>query len=89
MYRRCHRSALTAAAALLVTTPLLAACGQDAHPGAAAVVDGKRIGVAELQSRVADIREAQRAAPQAAQLISGSGRLTRATLDGMIRDLIV
>lgn len=89
MYRRCRRSALTAAAALVVTTPLLAACGQDAHPGAAAVVDGKRIGVAELQSKVADIREAQRSAPQSAQMVSGSGRLTRATLDGMIRDMIV
>lgn len=89
MHSRRRRSALTAIAALAVTAPLLTACGQDAHPGAAAVVDGKRIGVAELQSRVGEVRDAQRSAPQGAQMVAGSGRLTGATLDGMIRDRVV
>lgn len=91
MHSHRRRSALTvsAAAALVVVAPLLTACGQDARPGAAAVVDGDRISMARLQSRVGEVRDAQSAAPQGAQMISASGQLTRATLDGMIRDRIV
>ncbi|GAB2784072.1 SurA N-terminal domain-containing protein [Streptomyces daliensis] len=91
MHSHRRRSALTvsAAAAIVVAVPLLSACGNDAHPGAAAVVKGDRISVAELQSRVGAVRDAQRAAPQSEQMIKSSGQLTRATLDGMIRDLIV
>lgn len=90
-HSRRRRSALTvsAAAALLVAAPLLTACGKDAHPGAAAVVDGKRISMAQLQARVGAVRDAQRAAPRGEQMIKGSGQLTRATLDAMIRERVV
>ncbi|GAA2619391.1 SurA N-terminal domain-containing protein [Streptomyces axinellae] len=91
MESRRRRSALTlsAVAALVVAAPLLTACGNDARPGAAAVVKGDRISMAQLQSRVGAVRDAQRGAPQGEQLIKQSGQLTRATLDGMIRDRIV
>src|SRR5204863_523896 len=88
---RRRRSALSVsgAAALLLAAPLLTACGDDAHPGAAAVTDGGRISMGQLQARVAAVRDAQRAAPGSAQMIKGSGQLTRAALDGMIRERIV
>lgn len=90
MHRR-RRSALTvcSAAALAAAMPLLTACGSDAHPGAAAVVQQHRISEGALQAKVGAVRDAQRSAPQSDQLIKGSGQLTRATLDGMIRDRIV
>lgn len=86
-----RRSALTLSsiAALVVAAPLLTACGNDAHPGAAAVIKGDRISMAQLQSRAGAVRDAQRAAPQGEQMIKQSGQLTRATLDGMIRERIV
>ncbi|WP_369208892.1 SurA N-terminal domain-containing protein [Streptomyces sp. PU-14G] len=86
-----RRSALTlsAVAALLAATPLLTACGNDAHPGAAALVKGDRISMAQLQARVGAVRDAQRAEPQGEQMIKQSGKLTRATLDGMIRERVV
>jgi hypothetical protein len=88
---RRRRSALTVsgAAALLVAAPLLTACGDDAHPGAAAVAGGERISMAQLQSKVEAVRDAQRAAPQGAEMIKGSGQLTRAALDSLIRERIV
>ena len=91
MHSRRRRSALTvcSAAALTVAAPLLTACGSDAHPGAAAVVQQDRITTAALQSQVTAVRDAQQAAPQGEQMVEGSGQLTRATLDGMIRDRIV
>ncbi|MHC0433881.1 SurA N-terminal domain-containing protein [Streptomyces sp. O3] len=60
MHRR-SRTALSVSAALLVAAPLLAACGSEAHPGAAAVVGGERITVAQLEGRVNELRDAQRA----------------------------
>ncbi|MDJ1136523.1 SurA N-terminal domain-containing protein [Streptomyces iconiensis] len=91
MERQYRRSALTLSslAALVVAAPLLTACGNDAHPGAAAVIEGDRISMAQLQSRAGAVRDAQRAAPQGEQMIKQSGQLTRATLDGMIRERIV
>ena len=88
---RRRRSALTVSgvAALVVAAPLLTACGSDAHPGAAAVMGGERISMGQLQAKVKAVRNAQRSAPQSEQMIKGSGQLTRATLDGMIRDRIV
>lgn len=88
---RRRRSALTAggAAALLVAAPLLTACGNDAHAGAAAVADGERITLTQLQSRVKDVRDAQRTAPQGQQLIEGSGQLTRVSLSGLLQERIV
>ncbi|MFB6570029.1 SurA N-terminal domain-containing protein [Streptomyces noursei] len=89
MLRRRTALSVTAAAALLAATPLLTACGTDAHPGAAAVVDGKRITVAQLQSRVKDVRTAQAMSPQGKQLIANTGRLSLATLNSMIFDRVL
>ncbi|OPG05359.1 hypothetical protein B1R27_21815 [Streptomyces sp. GKU 895] len=86
MHRR-RRTALLLSAAI-AAAPLLTACGSDAHPGAAAVVGGQRITVAQLETRVNEVRDAQRAAvtddAQYAQAIAKSGTLTRDTLHGMV-----
>lgn len=86
-----HRSALSvsAVAALVMGAPLLTGCGEAAHPGAAAVIDGQRITVSQVQSRAESVREAQRADPQSAQLIQSTGPLSRYTLNGMIREKVV
>ncbi|MGH3310331.1 MAG: SurA N-terminal domain-containing protein [Streptomyces sp.] len=88
---RRRKSALTVCgvAALVVAAPLLTGCGNDAHPGAAAVLGGERISMGQLQAKVNEVREAQRAAPRSEQMIKQSGRLTRATLNGLIHDRIV
>ncbi|MBT2396379.1 SurA N-terminal domain-containing protein [Streptomyces sp. ISL-100] len=88
MHRR-RRTALSVSAALLIASPLLAACGNEAHPGAAAVVGGGRIEVSALQSQVKDVRQAQQTSPQAAQLIGSTGQLGRAKLYDLIVDKIV
>jgi SurA-like protein len=89
MHRRSSVLTLTAAAALLAATPLITACGAQGHPGAAAVVGGDTISMSQLQARVAAVRDAQRDAPQGEQLVRRTGRLDRATLDGMIRHDVV
>ncbi len=83
MHRR-RRTALTVLAATLVAAPLLSACGNQAHPGAAAVVGGERIEVSAVQERAAEVRAAQESSPQAAQLVNRSGQLNRAKLHGLI-----
>ncbi|MEN8655621.1 SurA N-terminal domain-containing protein [Streptomyces sp. 21So2-11] len=88
MHRR-RRTALSVSAALLVAAPFLAACGNEAHPGAAAVVGGDRIDVSALQSQVKDVRKAQQTSPQSAQLIGTTGQLGRAKLYDLIVDQIV
>ncbi|MER6118607.1 hypothetical protein E6R60_36070 [Streptomyces sp. A0642] len=88
MHRR-RRTALTLSAALLTAAPLLAACGSQAHPGAAAVVGGDRITVATVQGQVADVRKAQKASEQAAQITNQSGQLGRAKLHGLILDRVL
>ncbi|WP_328677024.1 SurA N-terminal domain-containing protein [Streptomyces sp. NBC_00322] len=88
MHRR-RRTALTVSAALLIAAPLLAACGNDAHPGAAAVVGGERIEVATVQAKVKDVRAAQQSSPESAQLIKDSGQLSRAKLYDLIVDQVV
>ncbi|WP_405598631.1 SurA N-terminal domain-containing protein [Streptomyces sp. NBC_01410] len=88
MHRR-RRTALTVSAALLIAAPLLAACGNDAHPGAAAVVGGERIEVATVQEKVKDVRAAQQRSPESAQLIKDSGQLSRAKLYDLIVDQVV
>lgn len=91
MHRR-RRTALLLTAAIAVA-PLLTACGNDAHPGAAAVVGGRRITVAQLENRVNEVREAQRAVvpdeAQYAQAIAKTGTLTRDTLHGMVLDQVL
>ncbi|MFI7501158.1 SurA N-terminal domain-containing protein [Streptomyces sp. NPDC049687] len=91
MHRR--RTALLLSAAIMAAAPLLTACGNDAHPGAAAVVGGQRITVAQLENRVNEVRTAQRAAvpddAQYAQVVSQTGTLTRDTLHGMVLDRVL
>lgn len=92
MHRR-RRTALLLSAAIVTAAPLLTACGNDAHPGAAAVVGGDRITVAQLENRVNEVRTAQRAATtgdaQYEQAIAKSGGLTRDTLHGMVLDRVL
>ncbi|MGP4088638.1 SurA N-terminal domain-containing protein, partial [Streptomyces sp. KR55] len=91
MHRR-RRTALLLSAAIAVA-PLLTACGNDAHPGAAAVVGGQRITVSQLESRVNEVRAAQRAAvndeAQYAQAVAGTGTLSRDTLHNMVLDRVL
>ncbi|WLW54468.1 SurA N-terminal domain-containing protein [Streptomyces sp. YU58] len=91
MHRR-RRTALLLSAAI-AAAPLLTACGNDAHPGAAAVVGGQRITVAQLENRVNEVREAQRAAvpdeAQYAQAVARTGTLARDTLHNMVLDQVV
>ncbi|MFJ4340252.1 SurA N-terminal domain-containing protein [Streptomyces sp. NPDC088915] len=84
-----RRTALAVSAALLAAAPLLTACGGDAHPGAAAVVGGERIDVASLQAQVKDVRAAQAASPESAQLVASTGDLGRRKLNSMIFDRVV
>ncbi|CAM5558658.1 hypothetical protein SCALM49S_01930 [Streptomyces californicus] len=72
MHRR-RRTALSVLAATLVAAPLLSACGNQAHPGAAAVVGGERIEVSAVQARAAQVRSAQESSPQAAELVEQVG----------------
>lgn len=92
MHRR-RRTALLLTAALAAAAPLLTACGNDAHPGAAAVVGGQRITVSQLENRVNEIRAAQQdAVPDEAQYeqaIARTGSLTRDTLHGMVLDRVL
>ncbi|MFE7890720.1 SurA N-terminal domain-containing protein [Streptomyces sp. NPDC057412] len=91
MHRR-RRTALLLSAAL-AAAPLLTACGSDAHPGAAAVVGDQRITVAQLENRVSEVRDAQRAAvpdeAAYAQVIARSGTLPRDVLHTMVLDRVL
>ncbi|MET8688322.1 SurA N-terminal domain-containing protein [Streptomyces sp. NPDC004732] len=92
MHRR-RRTALILSAAAIAAAPLLTACGSNAHPGAAAVVGGDRITVAQLEGRVNEVRDAQRSAipddAQYSQAIAKSGGLTRSTLHTMVLDKVL
>src|SRR5687768_6243508 len=78
LHRR-RRTALLFTAAIAAAAPLLTACGNDAHPGAAAVVGDQRITVAQLENRVDEVRDAQRAAvpddTQYQQVLARTGSL--------------
>ncbi|MFE4539163.1 SurA N-terminal domain-containing protein [Streptomyces scopuliridis] len=88
MHRR-RRTALAVSVALLAAAPLLTACGNEAHPGAAAVVGGHRIEVSALQAQVRDVRDAQRNAPESEELIKNTGQLGQAKLNSMIFDRVL
>lgn len=92
MHRR-RRTALFLSAAIVAAAPLLTACGNEAHPGAAAVVGGNRITVSQLESRVNEVRAAQRAATsdqaQYAQTVARTGSLARDTLHTMVLDRVL
>ncbi|MEV7364903.1 SurA N-terminal domain-containing protein [Streptomyces sp. NPDC003328] len=90
MHRRRTAIALSAA---LAAAPLLTACGGSPHAGAAAVVGGQRITVAQLESRVNEVRTAQRAAAtddaQYQQTLAQTSSLTRDTLHTMVLDRVL
>ncbi|MFE9096651.1 SurA N-terminal domain-containing protein [Streptomyces sp. NPDC007264] len=90
MHRRRTAIALSAA---LAAVPLLSACGGAPHPGAAAVVGGQRITVTQLESRVNEVRAAQRAAApddtQYQQTLARTGTLTRDTLHSLVLDRVL
>ncbi|AOR33850.1 hypothetical protein BFF78_24830 [Streptomyces fodineus] len=92
MHRR-RRTALVLTAAIAAAAPLLTACANDAHPGAAAVVGGQRITEAQLEMRVDEIRRAQRAAvpdeTQYQQVLASTSSLTRDTLHNMVLDRVL
>ncbi|MFF7748869.1 SurA N-terminal domain-containing protein [Streptomyces sp. NPDC007971] len=92
MHRR-RRTALVLSAAIAAAAPLLSACGNEAHAGAAAVVGGQRITVAQLENRVDEVRKAQRAAvsddTQYQQVLSSTSGLTRDTLHNMVLDRVL
>ncbi|MGW4034339.1 SurA N-terminal domain-containing protein [Streptomyces sp. NPDC004838] len=88
MHRR-RRTAIIVSAALIAAAPLLTACSDQAHPGAAAVVGGERIEVSTVQGAVQQVRTAQETSPQAAQLIKESGQLSRAKLYDLIVNEVV
>ncbi|MGW7262054.1 SurA N-terminal domain-containing protein [Streptomyces sp. NPDC054842] len=92
MHRR-RRTALVLSAAIIAAAPLLTACGSDAHPGAAAVVGGQRITVGQLESRVNEVRVAQRDATkddaQYEQAVAKTGSLTRDTLHSLVLDRVL
>jgi hypothetical protein len=92
LHRR-RRTALLLSAAIVAAAPLLTACGSDAHPGAAAVVGGRRITVAQLEGRVNEVRRAQQAAVpdenQYQQVLGSTSTLTRDTLHNMVLDEVL
>lgn len=83
MHRR-RRTALAVSVATLVAAPLLTACGNEAHPGAAAVVGGDRVDMSTVQEQASEVRSAQERSEQSAQLVKESGQLTRAKLHGIV-----
>ncbi|MGW4912052.1 SurA N-terminal domain-containing protein [Streptomyces sp. NPDC004270] len=92
MHRR-RRTALVLSAAIATAAPFLTACGSDAHPGAAAVVGGQRITVTQLETRVNEVRQAQRSAvpdeQQYQQVLAATSSLTRDTLHNMVLDQVL
>jgi hypothetical protein len=92
LHRR-RRTALVLSAAIVAAAPLLTACGSEAHPGAAAVVGGQRITIAQLDGRVNEVRTAQRAATtdeaQYKQAVSQTSSLTRDTLHTLVLDRVL
>jgi hypothetical protein len=82
--RRTSALSVSAAAALLATVPLLSGCSTGSHPGAAAVVGGHRISLAEVQAQVETVRDAQRAEPNSDDLIARSSSLTRETVNFLV-----
>lgn len=89
MIRRRTALTVSAASALLLSAPLLTACGDAQRPGAAAVLDDGRITVSQLQTQVKAVREAQGNDPRAAQMVAGSGRLSQDTLIRMIQFRVI
>ncbi|MBY8887721.1 SurA N-terminal domain-containing protein [Streptomyces sp. PTM05] len=88
MVRRRNATLSLTAAALLAATPLITSCGAQ-HPGAAAVVGGRTISVAALQTQVKQVRAAQNATDQADQMIDATSDLSRSQLNSMVFDQVL
>ncbi len=88
MARRRTATLSVTAVALLLATPLITSCGAE-HPGSAAVVGGRAISVADLQSQVKQVRAAQNKSAQAEQLIDATSDLDRSTLNSMVFDKVL
>lgn len=90
MHRRRSAYTVATAAALAIAAPLLTGCGSgEPHAGAAAVVDGERIAVSQVQDRAETVRAAQRAEENSKELIEATGPLSLFSLNDMIRQRIV
>lgn len=89
MHRRRSAYTVAVAAALAISAPLLTGCGSDSHAGSAAVVDGERITVSQVQDRAETVRKAQRADANSKELIEATGPLSLFSLNDMIRQRIV
>lgn len=90
MHRRRSAYTVAAAAALAIAAPLLTGCGSgEPNAGAAAVVDGERITVSQVQDRAETVRAAQRADENSKELIEATGPLSLFSLNDMIRQRIV
>ncbi len=88
MVRRRTATLSLTAVALLLATPLITSCGAQ-HPGSAAVVGGRTISVADLQTQVKQVRAAQDKTGQAEQLIGATSDLARSTLNSMVFDQVL
>lgn len=88
MVRRRTATLSLTAVALLVATPLISSCSAE-HPGSAAVVGGRSVSVAELQSQVKQVRAAQDRTGQGDQLVSATGDLDRSTLGSIVFDRVL
>lgn len=93
MHRRRRTAFVVTSAALLAAAPLLTGCSGGEHPGTAAVVDGKRISVSQLQGRVQEVRDALRqqmsADGQYEQVVGRTGSLSRDILQRLVLDEVV
>ncbi|MBB1245998.1 SurA N-terminal domain-containing protein [Streptomyces durbertensis] len=89
MQRRRSAYSVAAVAALAMATPLLTACGGEPRAGSAAVVDGERITVSQVQARAEAVRAAQRADEQSEELIRSTGPLAEFSLNQMINQRVV
>ncbi len=85
MVRRRTATLSLTALALLLATPLITSCGVQ-HAGAAAVLGGRTISVADLQTQVKQVRAAQDKTGQSEQLIDATSDLDRQTLNTMVFD---
>ncbi|WP_333768438.1 SurA N-terminal domain-containing protein [Streptomyces sp. IBSBF 2435] len=79
-----------AAAALLLASPALTACGSGpAQPGAAALIGDQKITVSALQHKVNEVRAAQAASSQADQQSAAGGKLSTQTLSMLVQNTVI
>ncbi|WP_037910408.1 SurA N-terminal domain-containing protein [Actinacidiphila yeochonensis] len=87
MVRRRTAAVSIAAAALLLASPALTACGSGPErSGAAAVVGDHRITISTLQTQVGDLRSAAKSDPQVAQAMDSTSQLPSHVLSSLVQD---